>query len=128
MSAHQTLLGLYPQTAQQIGVGLVTIDRPIHQCARAQRDALFSNTRMHVGEDRFGQSASLKTVPEVEYGGLIRDAIIVKLDPCKRANCLASIQRLLGYRVAHGIPVLQEVNAQRGFQWHRRSPALQPTL
>lgn len=75
---------------------------------------------VHFGENRFGQSVSFRKVPEVEDGGLVRNAFIAQFDTRKPALGLTVIQCLFGHRVAQGISILEEVNAQPRLQRHRR--------
>ena len=84
--------------------------RRVTQRARAQRDAIVGQMRVHMRKERLGQPVPLQQVAEVEDGDLIEDAIIAQLDPGKAAHRLAVIQRLLSLGIAQRVPVLQEVD------------------
>jgi hypothetical protein len=103
-------------------------DRRIHQRARAQRDPLVRQMRIHRGEERLRQTMPLQQVAEVEDRGLVGDAVVARLDPREMPHRLAIVEALLGHRIAQRIPVLQEIHPQHRFQRHRRAPALRPGL
>lgn len=100
----------------------------IHQRARAQRDALVHQMRVHLRKDRFRQPVPLQEVAEVQDSGLVRDPVVAQLDPGKAPHRLAVIERLFRHRIAQGIPVLQEVDPEHRRKRHRRPPALRPDL
>ena len=84
--------------------------RRVNQRARAQRDAIVGQMRVHMRKERLGQPVPLQQVAEVEDGDLIEDAVIAQLDPGKAAHRLAVIQRLLSHGIAQRVPVLLEVD------------------
>ena len=53
----------------------------------------------------------LQKVPEVENGGFVRDEVVTQFDPGKAAPRLAVVEGFFGRRVAHCIPILNEINA-----------------
>lgn len=78
-------------------------NRGIDQCARAQRDTLVGQMRIHVGEDRLRKPVT----PKIEDGSLVWDAVIAQFDPYERAHGLTTIKRLRDRRVAQCITNLQ---------------------
>ena len=90
--------------------------------ALAQRQAFFLQITVDDCEDGRRQFMLLQQVPEVHDRGVFRD---------RRTQCQTRelthgrdfAERLLHGRITQGKPILQQVNAQHGFQWVRFSTA-----
>ncbi len=65
-------------------------DRRVNQRARAQRNALVGQMRVHIRKERLGQPMPLQQVAEVEDSGLIGDAIIARASNATRTLNAAS--------------------------------------
>lgn len=111
-----------------LGRGRGVDDHCIQQRARAQRDPLIGQMRVHLGEGRLGQHVPLQQVAEVEDRCLIGNQIVADLDPSEQAHRFAVIKRHLDNRVAQRIPVLKKVYRQHRLQRHRWTATLRLTI
>ena len=91
--------------------------------ALAHRHAFLTEVGSDGLKDLLTQLVLLKQVAEGEDRGLIRDPIADQLDAGKATHGGYLDQGLLHRRIAQGIPLLQQVNAQHRRQGVRRAAA-----